>query len=232
MKRRRVRYVRPRGALGRRLAVAVVAIAAVAALARLAGRFQKPAPTSLSEGIYRVERVVDGDTLLLANGARVRLIGADTPETVKPNSPVEPWGPEATEFTERFVSGGEVRLELDRERLDKYGRFLAYVWVEDRMLNEELIRAGLARARTGFSYSEAMKRRFRRAEEEARQARRGIWTDGAARRASPREAASLRRPRPAARIASFHPTIWVPAGGRHLVQGILFPHRNATCEHA
>jgi micrococcal nuclease len=133
-------------------------------------------PEALSEKTYRVARVVDGDTLLLEDGARVRLIGVDTPETVKPGAPVEPFGPEATAFTRRFVAGGEVRLQLDRERKDRYGRFLAYVWVDGRMLNEALVRAGLARARLDYRYSEAMKRRFRRAEEEAQAARRGIWS--------------------------------------------------------
>lgn len=136
------------------------------------------APENLREGPYRVERVVDGDTLLLANRARVRLQGIDTPESVKPDHAVEPFALEASEFTRRFVTEGrgEVRLQFDRERVDKYGRFLAYVWVGDRMLNEELLRAGLATAETGFRYSAAMKTRFRRAEDEAQAAGRGIWS--------------------------------------------------------
>ncbi len=135
-------------------------------------------PESLSEGVHRVERVVDGDTLLLVGGARVRLIGADTPETVQPNHAVEPYGPEAAAFTEQFVrdAGGEVRLQMDRERKDRFDRFLAYVFAHDRMLNEELIRMGLATARTEFDYSQSMKRRFRRAEEEAKSAKLGIWS--------------------------------------------------------
>jgi endonuclease YncB( thermonuclease family) len=134
-------------------------------------------PESLAEGVYRVRRVVDGDTLLLANGARVRLVGADAPETVKPDHPVEPFGRDAASFTRQMVSegGGAVRLQFDRERVDRYDRFLAYVWVGERMLNEELIFAGLATAETGFRYSAAMKTRFRRAETEARAAGRGIW---------------------------------------------------------
>lgn len=135
-------------------------------------------PEALPEGTYVVERVVDGDTLLLAGGARLRLIGSDTPETVKPGHPIEPFGPEATQFTRQFVAetDGRIRLQMDRERLDKYGRFLGYVWVRDRMLNEELIRAGLATAELGFRYSSSMKTRFRRAEEEAKAAGRGIWS--------------------------------------------------------
>jgi len=130
-----------------------------------------------AEGICRVEKVVDGDTLVLEGGTGVRLIGADTPETVDPRRPVQPWGREATQFTKHFLAAKEVRLEFDGDRHDKYGRLLAYVWVDDRMLNEELIRAGLAKARTSFNYSRAMKTRFRRAEDEARAAGRAIWSE-------------------------------------------------------
>ena len=155
----------------------VLLLVALAALRWWHWQSHPSGPESLPESTYLVERVVDGDTLLLANRARVRLVGADTPETVQPNHPVEPFGPQATEFTRRFVARGKgrVRLQFDRERVDKYDRFLAYVWVDDRMLNEELIRAGLATAETRFRYSSTMKTRFRRAEEEARAAGRGIW---------------------------------------------------------
>lgn len=130
------------------------------------------------QGEPHVQRVVDGDTLLLTDGTRIRLIGADTPETVKRDSPVEAFGPEATEFTEQFVArdGGRVRLEYDRERVDRYGRTLAYVYVGDEMLNEELIRHGLATAQTQYNYSRVMKDRFRRAEEEAKAAGLGLWS--------------------------------------------------------
>ena len=137
--------------------------------------FQPTASQPLESGTCRVDRVVDGDTLVVG-GEKVRLIGANTPETVKRDWPIEPWGPEATAFTKDFVAGGAVRLEFDGPRRDKYERLLAYVWVGDRMLNEELIRAGLARAELQYRYSAAMKARFRRAEAEARAARRGIWS--------------------------------------------------------
>jgi len=164
-----------------RAGVVCLALAILVAAGYWRNRPHGRGPEVLSEGTYRVERVVDGDTLLLANRARVRLQGVDTPETVKPNHPVERFGPEASEFTRRFVAGagGAVRLQFDRERIDKYGRFLAYVWTGDRMLNEELLREGLATAETGFRYSNAMKTRFRRAEDEARAARRGIWSQQA-----------------------------------------------------
>jgi len=122
-----------------------------------------------------VQRVVDGDTLLLEEGTRVRLIGVDTPESVAPNRPVEPLGTEAAEFTRSQVEGRHVTLGFDRERRDRYRRILAYVYVDDRLLNEELIRAGFSRAETRFPYDPEMKRRFRTAEDEARGAHRGLW---------------------------------------------------------
>jgi micrococcal nuclease len=145
---------------------------------------------SLVEGEYELVRVVDGDTILVArefaaeNGhaaplrqtARVRLLGIDTPETVHPQRPVEPFGPEASEFARAFLSGGRCRLQLDKRRVDRYGRFLAYVFVEERMLNEELVRAGLARVSTLPGDSSTMERRLRKAEDEARAANRGIWS--------------------------------------------------------
>jgi len=124
----------------------------------------------------KVLRAVDGDTLLMADHTRVRLLGVDTPETKRPDWPVEPFGPEAHEFTRAHVEGRVVRLEFDAERHDKYDRTLAYVYLDDWLLNEELIRAGMGRAITNHPYSEAMKIRFRAAQREAQQAHRGIWS--------------------------------------------------------
>jgi micrococcal nuclease len=135
-------------------------------------------PEQLAEGIHEVSRAVDGDTLLLASGARIRLQGVNTPETVKPDHPVEAWGPEASQFTKDFIekAGHRVRLTFSLERKDRYDRFLAYVWDGDVMLNEELLRAGLAYARRDYRYSDTMKRRFTGAQEEAQRAGRGIWS--------------------------------------------------------
>jgi micrococcal nuclease len=140
----------------------------------------------LAEADYTVLRVVDGDTLLLAPPAgtaesgrqiRLRLLGIDCPESVKPDHPVEPWGPEAAAFTRQFVSGGAVRLQFDKRRLDQYDRYLAYAFVADQMLNEELVRAGMARVLAYPGDSESMTRRLRAAEQEARQAQRGVWSE-------------------------------------------------------
>lgn len=144
---------------------------------------------AMREGACEVVRVVDGDTILvrqqvdspssvssgLRDHVRVRLLGIDTPETVKEGHPVERWGPEATEFTQRFLAGGRAQLRFDKRRVDRYGRLLAYVYVDDRMLNEELVRAGLARVSLYPGDSESIGRQLRRAEEAARREKIGIW---------------------------------------------------------
>jgi len=97
---------------------------------------------------------------------------------VAPNRPVEAWGPEASQFTKDFIekAGHRVRLTFSLERKDRYDRFLAFVWDGDVMLNEELLRAGLAYARRDYRYSETMKRRFTQAQDEAKREGRGIWS--------------------------------------------------------
>lgn len=153
-------------------------IAVLLALTTL--RLISPATQSVenvfTESFAKVERVIDGDTLLLASGHRVRLIGVDTPETKHPDRPVERLGKQAFHFTRTLVGDGPVRLEFDRERRDPYRRLLAYVSLPDgRMLNEELILAGYSEAETRFPFRSDMKRRFQQAEDAARQAKRGIW---------------------------------------------------------
>ncbi|MBR5709267.1 MAG: thermonuclease family protein [Thermoguttaceae bacterium] len=139
---------------------------------------------NLKEGVYNVERVIDGDTILLSGGIRVRLMGIDTPETVKPRSEVEPFGPEATAFTKQAIAqnGNRVFIRLDCDRFDKYGRNLAFVYLGESdgegvvLLNEELVRAGLAKAIMTFNYSMSIKRRLYKAQKEAIENRRGIWS--------------------------------------------------------
>lgn len=124
-----------------------------------------------------VERVVDGDTLVISGGDRVRLIGVDTPETKHPNKPVQPFGKEASEFTRRMVEGKRVQIQFDPgETKDKYGRTLAYVYIDGQFLNELLLREGLARAMLNYPFSADAKARFRAAEADAKAARRGIWS--------------------------------------------------------
>jgi micrococcal nuclease len=141
----------------------------------------------LPEGTYTLVRVVDGDTILVepadggatASGhARVRLIGIDAPESVKPDHPVEPWGKEAAEFTRDYLDDGPFQIRLDRRRKDRYDRFLAYVYVEEQLLNEALVRAGLSRAVHYPGDSPQIARRIREAEMEAQREQRGMWSEG------------------------------------------------------
>jgi micrococcal nuclease len=141
---------------------------------RLAPRGGQP-PSALPEEFVRVKRVVDGDTLLLETGERVRLIGVNTPETKHPDRPPEPLGPEAAVFTRSLVEGKRVRLEFDRERRDEYHRILAYVFIDDQMLNELIIRQGFSRAVTRFPYRADRKRLFEDAEDDAERNKRGLW---------------------------------------------------------
>jgi len=138
------------------------------------GIAQVPAAIAEDE-VWRVStRVIDGDTLVLDGGERVRLIGVDTPETVHPHKPVEYFGKEASHFTRELCEGKKVRLEYDWQRTDKYHRTLAYVYLPNgQMVNAEIIKQGYGHAYTKypFKYMEE----FRQYEQEAMVAGRGLW---------------------------------------------------------
>jgi micrococcal nuclease len=126
----------------------------------------------------RVLRAVDGDTLEVAldggGTETVRLIGVDTPETVKPDTPVQCFGPRASRFEHRTVEGHRVRLLTGVEPRDFYGRLLAYVWVDGRFLEAELLRRGLARTLT-FHPNDRFATRFERIAGDAARAGKGLW---------------------------------------------------------
>jgi endonuclease YncB( thermonuclease family) len=130
----------------------------------------------------RIEEVVDGDTLhvLTAGGERrsVRLIGIDTPETKKPNSPVECGGEAASSHLRRLAPPGRrVTLVTDptQDAVDRYGRLLAYVGTGGRTtLQERQLAAGHAKVYV-FERPFQRLRRFRAAERRARKAARGAW---------------------------------------------------------
>ena len=122
-----------------------------------------------------VRRVVDGDTFVLGNGERVRLIGIDTPETVHPRKPVEYYGKEASAFTKKMIEGKRIRLEYDVQKYDHYSRLLAYVYLPDgTFLNAELIKQGYARIAT-FPPNVKYVDLFTRLQREARENNRGLW---------------------------------------------------------
>jgi micrococcal nuclease len=115
-----------------------------------------------------VTRVIDGDTIEIEGGERVRYIGIDAPEEG------EPYYQEATEANRNLVEGKRVRLEKDVEDKDEYGRLLRYVWVYHTMVNAELVRFGYA-----YSYSYRPNTRYQEyileVEKEAREQERGLW---------------------------------------------------------
>jgi micrococcal nuclease len=124
-----------------------------------------------------VTRVVDGDTVeVQLDGAEedVRYIGVDTPETVKPGEPVGCFGPQASAFNHHLVEGERVRLVFGAERRDVYGRLLAYVYLDGRFVNAELVRRGLARTLT-IPPNDRFAGELKQLEIAAARAGRGLW---------------------------------------------------------
>jgi micrococcal nuclease len=169
------------------LAVAIVLVALVLAGCGSAAS-GPPAPASgtgpgggaaLPAGLdTTVERVVDGDTLVVAGGHRVRLIGVDTPETKDPRKPVQCFGQEASAYVSSLLREGEgVRLVGDVEERDVYGRTLAYVYrlADGLFVNAALVREGYAQALTippNVAHTDELVALAR----DARERGRGLWS--------------------------------------------------------
>ena len=178
----------------------LLAVLAAALTASPAAAVAGP-PGQLPSG--RVVYVVDGDTVDVRHGARVervRLIGIDAPEahdsakldrdarrSHRSKAAIEAMGRRATEFTARRLGERTVGLELDVEQRDPYGRLLAYLWLPDGTLfNAEILRAGYAHVLTippNVRYAS----HFKRLQQEARAAGRGLWGAGVARRGRRRQ---------------------------------------------
>jgi micrococcal nuclease len=169
-----------RGALRAPLLIAAVLV--VIAISRgcdSGGGSDEPSgPTSV-----KVTHVVDGDTIDVrmpgGDEEAVRYIGIDTPETVKPNTPVQCGGPEAHDANERLVGGRTVTLRFDAEHRDVYGRLLAYVYLprphgQPLFVNAELVRLGLARTLT-IPPNDSFAPLFARLAARAGAAGRGLW---------------------------------------------------------
>jgi micrococcal nuclease len=169
-------------AVRRSLALLAVAVAALAFTLASRTRGSDEAPGTALSG--RVVRVVDGDTIRVALGGRVervRYIGIDTPESVKPDTPVQCYAHRAAAENARLVDGRRVRLVLDVEPRDRFGRLLAYVYrAEDGVfINAQLVRGGFARTLT-IPPNVRFATRFRALAAQARRAHRGLWSACAA----------------------------------------------------
>jgi micrococcal nuclease len=121
----------------------------------------------------RVQRVVDGDTVRLVGLGSIRLIGVNTPEVY---GQVQCFGPEASAFAKSVLHPGtRVRYQVGREAHDRYGRLLAYVWLEDgRLFNAMLVEGGYAVPLT-IAPNDQLAPRFRSEEAEAMSAHAGMW---------------------------------------------------------
>jgi micrococcal nuclease len=147
----------------------------------------EPAATIMTTQV-KVATVVDGDTIKVSLAGKtesIRLIGVDTPETVHPSKPVEPYGPEASQYTKTNLEGKTIWLEFDVEERDRYGRLLAYAWLnkplsgskteaQTSMFNALLLLNGYAQISTyppNVKYVDY----FTQFQEEARNTGRGLW---------------------------------------------------------
>lgn len=153
-------------------------------------KFTLPFSKKYNYGNIRVTRVIDGDTVQLEDRERVRLIGIDAPEsrhnpklardrdrTGKDYRTIIAMGEKATKFTKSLVEAKKVKLEFDVEKRDRYGRLLAYVYLEDgRMLNAELVKEGYAQIYT-FPPNVRYVDMFLKLQKEARENKRGLWKD-------------------------------------------------------
>lgn len=128
----------------------------------------------------RVLYIVDGDTIKVSIGSKtetVRLVGIDTPETKKPGSPVECWGPEATLAMSRLVSGKTVTLTYDKTAgdRDRWGRMLRYVSVGNKDVGLALINSGAAEAYAYKNQRYSKRASYENAERRAKTSKRGMW---------------------------------------------------------
>lgn len=135
--------------------------------------------TDTQPGTYTVDRFVDGDTIAVnMNGKTetVRMIGIDAPETHKPNTPVQCYGPAAAAYTKQLIGSSRVRLEADSQSTnrDRYDRLLRYVYLPDnRLVEAELIKNGYGFAYTQFPFGKSEE--FVQLQASAKAANKGLW---------------------------------------------------------
>jgi micrococcal nuclease len=166
--------VGPIGASGRLGSLVLMVVVGLSIVRPWEGGDPPPGP---AESLAYVVRVIDGDTIearIDGKTEAVRYIGVDTPETVKPDTPVQCFGPRASAFNHRLVEGRRVRLVFGVERRDVYGRLLAYVHLGGRLVNAMLVRRGLARTLT-IAPNDRYAALFKRLELHAARIGRGLW---------------------------------------------------------
>ncbi|MFH1422087.1 MAG: thermonuclease family protein [Planctomycetota bacterium] len=155
-----------------KLLAAIIILAAVVLLLKQEEKTEKTSSGFSAPETGIVEKVYDGDSLRLTNKVPIRLIGIDCPEKDTPYSE------EAGKFTTKLLEGHKIKLEYDKEKKDKYGRFLAYVLYKEnskwKIVNIEIIRAGLAYAYS-IKPNILHRKEIIQAQEEARRNKLGVW---------------------------------------------------------
>lgn len=121
-------------------------------------------------------KVIDGDTILLSSGEKLRYIGIDTPETKHPKEKVEYFGKEAYLINKELVEGKNVEIEFDVQKRDRYGRLLGYVYVGNIFVNAYLVENGYAHIYT-FPPNVKYQELFLKLQREARENERGLWRE-------------------------------------------------------
>jgi micrococcal nuclease len=130
----------------------------------------------------RVNRVIDGDTILLSDGRTIRYLDMDTPETKKANTPVMCFGPEASSYNKFLVEGKEIVMVPDKEKTDQYGRELRFIYLAGKdttniqqSVNAQLVQKGFARSRI-FKPNNTYEKEFNDLEYKAQKEKLGVWS--------------------------------------------------------
>lgn len=156
--------------------------------ASIISKVTSPSPTvtirptiATDPALHRVTKVIDGDTIEIETGQKVRYIGIDTPEMKATKTKSSCYGAEAKQRNQELVEGKTIRLKKDVSEVDRYGRLLRYIYVYDetaskegQFVNDTLVREGYAHAVT-FPPDVAFEGQFRTAEQEARNQSKGLW---------------------------------------------------------
>ena len=143
-------------------------------------KITSPPKTILPEAFF-VTKVIDGDTIVLENGQKVRYIGIDTPELHHPKKEVECFSRQAFEENKKLVLGKKVFLQKDISEKDKYNRLLRYVFLDEKMSSDEASFVNLYLVKNGFAYAATFPPDvkyadlFLTAQKEARQKNLGLW---------------------------------------------------------
>lgn len=148
-----------------------------------ATEYSKSATTKLHKEPATLIKAIDGDTVKLMYKGKpmtFRLLLIDTPETKHPKKGVEKYGPEASVFTKKMVENAKkIEVEFDKgQKTDKYGRGLAYIYADGKMVNQALVRQGLAKVAYVYKPNNTHEQLLRKSEAQAKKEHLNIWSEG------------------------------------------------------